>query len=113
MKFYNIILFASLILFIYTEDTQKSECDSKTSAEKAKDCKDLKTYNSDQHCCYAKGKDKSGNTMSACVIVDKDNYDNIKDFIEKLEDQGYEVKKLDCKSNYLELSILIFILLLL
>ena len=51
--------------------------------------------------------------MSACVIVNKDNYDNIKEFIENLEDQGYEVKKLDCKSNYLELSILIFILLLL
>ena len=110
MKFYNIILLTSLILYIYSED---NECVKKTSAEKAKDCKDLKTSNSDEHCCYAKGKDKSGSSMSGCVVVGKDNYNNMKDFISSLENQGYEVKKIDCKSNYLELTILSFILLLL
>jgi len=109
MKFYNIILFASLILYIYSS----SACDSKTDASKAKDCKDLQTDNSEDYCCYAKGKDEKSNSLSGCVTVQKKDYDNIKDFIKSLENQGYEVKKLDCKSIYLELNILSFILLLL
>ena len=108
MKFYNIILFASLILYIYSQ----SECDKKTEASKTKDCKDLQTYDSEDYCCYAKGKDDESKSVSSCVTVKKSDYDNIKDFIKSLEDDGYEIKKLDCKSNYLELSILIFILLL-
>ncbi len=108
MKFYKIILFASLILCILS-----SECSEKTSAEKAKDCKDLKTSESDGHCCYAKGKDKAGTSVSRCISLNKSEYDQIKDYIKTLENQGYEIKKLDCKSIYLELSVLSFILLLL
>ncbi len=109
MKFYNIILFASLILCIYSQ----SACDSKTQASKAKDCKDLQTTNSEDHCCYAKGKDENSKDISGCVTVTKENYDKIKDFIKSLKDKGYEVKKIDCKSIYLKLSVLSFILLLL
>jgi hypothetical protein len=107
MKFYNIILFASLILYI-----SSSDCDGK-DAESAKDCKDKTSAYTDGHCCFIKGKDKDGNSASMCISLEKSEYDNIKDYIKSLEDQGANVKKLDCKSIYLELSILSFILLLL
>ena len=107
MKFYNIILFASLILYILSED----ECDQKTSASKAKDCKDLKTSDGD-HCCYLKAKN-DGKEYSGCTSVSKEAYDKIKDYIKEMEKTGGKVKKLDCKSIYLELSILSFIFLLL
>jgi hypothetical protein len=109
MKFYNIILFASLILYIYSD----SACNSKTSADKAKDCKDLATSDAEDYCCYAKGKDENKQSLSRCVTITKENYNKIKDYIKSLEDKGYEVKKLDCKSSYLELSVLSIILLLL
>ena len=109
MKFYNIILFASLILCILSD-----ECDSKDSASSKKDCKDLQT--SAYKCCFIKAKDKDGEN-SSCTPVTKENYDNIKDYIKKLEElaksEDLKIKKLDCKSIYLELSVLSFILLLL
>ena len=48
-----------------------------------------------------------------CISVTKNDYDNIKEYKKSLEGQGYVVDKLDCKSIYLELSLLSFILLLL
>ncbi len=109
MKFYNIILFASLILYILSD-----ECNSKESASSKKDCKDLKTDS--YKCCFLKAKDKDGEG-SSCMSVTKEEYDNIKDYIKKMEELGksedLKIKKLDCKSIYLELSVLSFILLLL
>ena len=51
-----------------------------------------------------------------CVPVTQDQYDNIKDYIDKLKkkskEQGIEVKKLsvDCSSNFLVFSSLSLIL---
>jgi hypothetical protein len=108
MKFYNIIFFASLILYILSSD-----CSNKKNAESSKDCQDLETSDSDGHCCFAKGKDKNSSQVSMCISVTKNDYDNIKEYKKSLEGQGYVVDKLDCKSIYLELSLLSFILLLL
>ena len=109
MKFYNIILFTSLILCILSD-----ECEQKTSASSKKDCKDLQT--SEYKCCYFKVKSNSGEE-SGCTSVTKTGYDNIKDYIKEWEEEdkslNVKVKKLDCKSIYLELSVLSFILILL
>jgi len=109
MKFYNIILFTSLILCILTD-----ECNEKDSASSKKDCKDLKTDG--YKCCYYKVKINSGDE-TGCTSVTKTQYDNIKDYIKEWEDEmkneDLKVKKIDCKSIYLELSVLGFILLLL
>ncbi len=109
MKFYNIILFASLILCIFSD-----ECDDKDPASSTKECINLKT---DKYkCCYFKGKDKEGEA-SYCISLSKSDYDNIKDYIKNWEEEGknvnLDIKKLDCKSIYLEISVLSFILLLL
>lgn len=104
MKFYQIILFVSLILYIYSED---KECGGDASS--AKDCKDLKVEEG-YHCCYVKGK-QNNKEVSMCIPVSQAHYDKIKDYIKELKDGGAEVKKLDCKSYYLKFSILSFILL--
>lgn len=90
------------------------ECEQKTSASSKKDCKDLQT--SEYKCCYFKVKSNSGEE-SGCTSVTKTGYDNIKDYIKEWEEEdkslNVKVKKLDCKSIYLELSVLSFILILL
>ena len=54
----------------------------------------MKTSESDGHCCYAKGKDKAGTSVSRCISLNKSEYDQIKDYIKTLENQGYEIKKI-------------------
>lgn len=107
MKFYNIILFASLFLCTLSED---DNCILKENASSAKDCKDIKT--SFYKCCYYKGK-LDDEDYSRCIPLLKEQYDDIKATIKEIEKEGGDVKKLDCKSYYLELSLLSFILLLL
>ena len=108
MKFYTFILFASLI-FLSKSDDDDNGCDGK-SAESAKDCKDIKIPN--KHCCYFKAKE-GNDKYNNCISLNDDQYKNIKDAIKDWEEDGGKVEKLDCKSIYLELSILIFIFLLL
>lgn len=109
MKFYQIILFVSLIIYIYTAEDENEKC-YKAPAKSADDCQNLKTTK--DYCCYVKGK-LDGSDVSMCAPISKDKYDNIKDYIKELEDGGADVDKFDCKSIYLELSVLSFILLLL
>jgi hypothetical protein len=106
MKFYTFILFASLIFLSKSDD---NGCDEK-SAESSKDCKDIKVTG--YHCCYLKAKDDE-DEYNGCTLITDTQYNNIKDTIKEWEKDGGDVKKLDCKSIYLELSILIFIFLLL
>ena len=68
---------------------------------------------SNPYCCYTKGTDKNKNKIKGCISLSQYDYDHIKDFIKSYKDQGHKIKKIDCKSIYLELSILSFILLLL
>jgi len=114
MKFYQIIFFVSLILYIYSEGTEtgtetEEKCQISVTANSIKDCKDLKT--SKPHCCYVKGT-QNGSKVNGCLALSKDNYDNIKDYIKKIEkENNADIDKLDCKSIYLELSLLSFVLL--
>jgi hypothetical protein len=108
MKFY-IIIFVSLILSIYSGNT----CDVEHSTgSSAKDCNKLEKLSGYPYCCYFKLTDDEGE-RKGCMPLTKNDYDNIKDYIKKAENEGATVKDLDCKSIYLELSILSFILLLL
>lgn len=109
MKFYKIILFVSIILAIYSDD-----CDFGTKADSKKDCDKLDKITGYPYCCFIKGKDQNGNSdAKICAPLTKNEYDNIKDYKKTLENAGAEIKKIDCKSIYLELSIFSFIFLLL
>ena len=109
------------ILLVSQFYCQLSECQQKTSAKKDKDCKDLKVSDGMYKCCYTKGKATVlGETVDyeRCAEIDKDGYDNIKDYLKKAEDSAkklggeYDLDKFDCNSNYLLISIISLILLL-
>ena len=108
MKFYKIILFASIILTIYSDT-----CQLGTKGDSKKDCDKLDKLTDHPYCCFIKGKDQNGDEAKICAPLTKTEYDNIKDFKKSLESGGAKIKKIDCKSIYLELSILSFIFLLL
>ena len=110
MKFYKIILFGSLILSIYSSTL----CgDEEATGSSAKDCQKYETDDEYPYCCFLKGT-YEGTSYETCASLTKQEYDNIKNTIKSYEDEDdLDVKKLDCKSFYLELSILSFILLLL
>ncbi len=109
MKFYNIILFDSLILYIFS-----IKCNEQNSASSQNDCKDLS--HEGYRCCYCKGKDDDGD-HSGCLSIQKTDYENLKEFInaweEEDKDKGFKIEDFDCKSIYIELGVLILILLLL
>ena len=109
MKSLEIIIVLCLIIFTY-------QLCSKSSGAKKEDCKAENlddTYEKKQgyeYCCYVEdGDDKS------CAPLSKYQYENIKDFIKymKLRSPVSEDAKIDCKSLYLEISILSILLLLL
>jgi len=109
MKFY-IIIFVSFLLSIYSAE----KCDvERSSGSSAKDCNKYEKEDGFPYCCYYKIKGDDGEN-EGCIPLTKDNYDKIKDYIKTIENNEHvDIKKLDCKSIYLELSILGFIFLLL
>ena len=109
MKFY-IIIFVSLILSIYSGNT----CDGEHSTgSSAKDCNKLEKESGYPYCCYFKFIGPEGE-KEVCIPLTQSDYDDIKNFIKEIEkDVDITTKDLDCKSIYLKLSILIFIMLLL
>ena len=109
MKFYKIIIFVSLILAI-----ESVICGIEVKASSVKECNEnFDKSNSNPYCCYIKGKDKNKNKIKGCISLSQYQYDHIKDVIKSYKDQGDKIKKIDCKSIYLGLSILRFIFLLL
>ena len=109
MKSLEIIIVLCLIIFTY-------QLCSKSSGAKKEDCKAENlddTYEKKQgyeYCCYLEYGD-----TKRCDALTKYQYENIKDYIKnvKLMQTGNEDTKLDCKSLYLEISLLSILLLLL
>ena len=115
MKIFTILV--SILLLTYINTDTVSECLQKlTTGRKTSDCEDLKTTIDSSHCCYYKSKSDSAEA-EGCTEVPKASYDDIKKYIKDLEEQGksdnMKVKKLDCYSSYLTLSLLSLVLLLL
>ena len=126
MKKALFLLFTILLISQYFCD-DVTYCEDKDGAKGKDDCNGLKLYEGSKDnytCCYvkikAKGNGKS-DTMEFCEGISKANYDRIKDFIKETEKywesqdgvEKYDIKKYDCFSNYLYISIMSLILFLL
>ena len=108
MKYLEIIIVLCLIIFTY------QKCDDGTKKE---DCKAEKLSSGEkeggaEYCCYVEGV-ITKNTV--CMPLKKYQYNNIKDYIKfaKLIGGSSNDIKIDCKSLYLGISLLSFLLLLL
>ena len=116
-----ILVILLLSKFYCQDDYTESECEKKEGAKKKKDCNGLGVSKNAYKCCYVKTEGSiKGQSLDdeSCMEIDKESYDKIKEFIEKQEKDvkeaggKLEVKKLDCSSNYLLISIMSLILLL-
>ena len=106
MKYLEIIIVLCLIIFTY------QDCNDGTKKE---DCKAEKLSNTEkeggvEYCCYVEGV-----INTVCIPLRKYQYNNIKDYVKTMKLFGHfsDDAKIDCKSLYLGISLLSFLLLLL
>ena len=77
------------------------------------DCKDrTKPLGDDSYCCYMEGDYLTYKDVKSCLNIPKKAYKNVAKFIEdsNKEIASSNIKKLDCKSFYLHLSLINLIL---
>ena len=119
MKKFLFFLSAILLLSQYycqknNEEYVESDCWKLDGVSGKKDCNNRVVGSDFYRCCYVKytAKNEKGKkeTVEACQPITKKDYDRIKDYIKEEEKEGEEgdldIKKVDCNSNYLLISIM-------
>ena len=107
------LFFALLVLImqISCQEDKDSAC-YKLNPSGVEECEKLKAGEG-YHCCLWESEYK-GQTASSCSPVSNAQYDDIKNYISKLEDESDDEDaelSIDCRSNYITISILLIILL--
>ena len=99
-----------MIMAILLLSCVNSKCQGKEEASSVKDCKGKTLEEGYKYCCYV----DAGDDDKVCVPLTQDNYDNIKDYIKKIEEgENVKIKNLDCKSNYLKFCLISLLVILL
>ena len=115
MKPLYILLVALFFSLSHCDDEgEATACSLTAPATGVEDCNSRKNPKdtNEQVCCLAKYK-LAGADLQACVSLSEDQYDDIDETIENAKkDQGFEELDIDCNSNYIILSLLSLILLL-
>ncbi len=110
-KYYILLILLCSVIFIHSTDLS-NVC--KGSASSTYECVDKFTAadrDGGYYCCYEKAK--SGNVqVSDCVMLEEEQYDDIKNYIGYLKDSGLKDVSVDCNSYYLQLGILSLLLIL-
>ena len=87
-----------------------SHCEERTSSTELAE-------NNAYKCCYMKYYIDSHNYeayVHTCILITQNNYDNIKDFVKRYEEQyNLEDLKIDCSSFYLQFGLLFILIFLL
>ncbi len=110
MKFYSV-----LILFLLIEFTISTDCDEIEGASSKKDCNgklsEKEKNDNYSYCCYV----EFNNGGKWCWALKKADYDDIKNYIKKEEEDmdGVKVKSLKCNSLFLKLGLMNILLFLL
>ena len=114
-------LYALLILLLLSI-YKAEDCDTTKTVEKDTDCTGLNPGPNSYRCCYSylKGTINGQDTeKKQCLPISKTDYDGIKDFVKKgketSEAAGNKISKyeINCSSNYLYISLLSLVLILL
>ena len=116
MKPLNILLVALFFSLSHCDDEgEATACSLTAQATGVEDCNSRKNPKdtNEYACCLAKYK-LAGTDLQACVSLSEDQYDDIDETIESFKKSGnLEELDIDCNSNYIILSVLSLILLLL
>ena len=119
MKYLSLLIVLLLISFMNSQTDDKNYCDEKEVTDSSK-CKDLTLPPGFSNCCFyhVEGSENGGETetFKACIPLNKTQYENINDYIKELEEGAEEgisldVKTLDCFANYLQISIITLLIL--
>ena len=114
----NVFLLLAILLISHS---YQSQCEDKMGPSNKKDCNSLQVNEGSYKCCYVhyKGEgDGIKGEYKGCEEINQENYNRIKDYIKDMEKEAkndggkLDVKKFDCNSNYLLISIMSLILLL-
>ena len=107
----NTLFLTFAILLVLQFNFVTNACNG--DASKVEDCQSKTLGTGEYKCCFWEGE-WDGGSGSGCVGVTKEEYDDIDDYIDKLEEAGDEADldiDIDCGSNYLLISLLSLILL--
>ena len=109
----NTLFLTFAILLVLQFNFVTNDCGG--SGSKVEDCQSKTLGTGEYKCCFWEGE-WDGGSGSGCGPLTKDQYDNIDDYIDKEEENAglddYELD-IDCSSNYLLISLLSLILLIL
>jgi len=114
-------LYALLILLLLSI-YKAEDCDTTKTVEKDTDCTGLNPGPNSYRCCYSYLKGTIGGKdteQKQCLPIVKKDWDSIKDFVKKgketSEAAGNKISKyeINCSSNYLYISLLSLVLILL
>ena len=108
MKFIQIIALLYLISFTY----QRCSAYSKQDECKTDNLDDYDKERGREYCCFVKNANNLDNKDGTCVGLTKYQYKHIKDYIKYqiLTEGAHEDSTIDCKSFYLEISLLSLLL---
>ena len=116
MKPLYILLVALIISLSHCDNEGETEgCTFNTQTTGVEDCNSRKNPKdtTEYACCFVKYK-LAGANLQTCASLSEDQYDDIDETIESMKKMGhFEELDIDCNSNYIILSILSLILLLL
>ena len=116
MKPLYILLVALFFSLSYCDDEDESKaCSILAASTGVEDCNSRLDPNDSTfyRCCFVKYK-LAGANLQTCASLSEDQYDDIDETIEKAKKEGsLEDLDIDCNSNYIILSVLSLILLLL
>ena len=115
MKPLYILLVALFFSLSYCDDEDESKaCSILAASTGVEDCNSRKDAKDKTQfaCCLAKFK-LGGKSLQSCISLSEDQYDDIDETIEKAKKEGsLEELDIDCNSNYIILSLISLILLL-
>ena len=114
VQIFILFLYLSLIGCLNDDNTP---CDTKTADSKSfcnnRKMSEEETKNGAKYCCFLETT-ILGTKGASCIPIEQKSYDDIKKFIEDLKEKtGATELSIDCNQNYLKISLLLLILILL
>ena len=122
MRILSLLIFCSLIAFIFNQLGGICDPAYKNGVDRLKDCSSVDKASNYNECCMIAYTDYDGESFKVCYEMDartiihyEQNKQKIKDYISKTYSNNAEVKDLDyyeCSSKYLKMSLLALALIL-
>lgn len=111
-------LYVLLVLTLIAQCLSTKCVDYTQRPSKAEDCNNRELDSGYYRCCFMEVETKKSGKTKYCGPVTKEQYDDIDDYIDKVEDGAGDTVEdtvedfsIDCGSNYIVISILSLILL--